>query len=157
LPVLHLGVSDIPYVTKPTPRQNKVTPGTVTTGDVAGWLEDKYHVIEIFAQEHAQDMARDFENSIAGAMEGLLMGGPSNLDPFGAATSKIEERMKDFITNDELAKLGYPGVPTKAALDRASGKKRSSRKKSARKSNAPAVSFYDTGLYQSSMKAWVEE
>jgi hypothetical protein len=156
VPILHLGVSDIPYVNAPRPRQNKVTPGTVTTGDVAGWLEDKYHVMEIFAQEHAQDMARDFEHSIAGAMEGLLMGAPGGLDPFGAAASKIEERMKDFITNDELAKLGYPGVPTKAALDRAAGKKRSSRRKSARKSNA-AVSFYDTGLYQSSMKAWVEE
>jgi hypothetical protein len=155
MPVLHLGVDDIPYVDKPKPGQNKVTPSTVTTGDVAGWLEDDYHIMEIFANEHAQDIAADLERSVAGALESLLMGAPPSIDPFGAATSKIEDRMKSFITTGEMDHLGYPGVPTQAAKDRAAGKKRSARKVRKGKSNK-AVSFYDSGLYTASMKAWVD-
>jgi hypothetical protein len=156
MPVLHLGVDDIPYVNAPSPGQNKVTAGTVTTGDVAGWLEDKYHVMEIFALEHEADIAADLEHGLAGALESLLMGAPPSLDAFGAGTSRVEERMKEFISNGEMDALGYPGVPTQAAIDRAAGNKRSARMTRARKSNAKAVSFYDTGLYQSSMKAWVD-
>jgi hypothetical protein len=155
MPVLHLGVDDIPYVDKPKPGQNKATPSTVTTGDVAGWLEDEYHIMEIFAQEHEADIAADLEGSIAGALESLLMGAPPALDPFGAATSAIEDRMKSFLTNGEMDHLGYPGVPTQAAKDRAAGKARSARKVHKSKSNK-AVSFIDSGLYQASMKAWVD-
>jgi hypothetical protein len=156
MPVLHLGVIDVPYVNAPSPNQKKVTADTVTTGDVAGWLEEEYHILEIFARQHEQDMAGDLEHSMGGALEAVLMGAPATLDPFAAGTSKIEERMKDFITNNEMAGLGYPGVPTQAALDRASGKKRSARKSKRSGSNAPAVSFYDSGLMYSSYKAWVE-
>jgi hypothetical protein len=156
MPILHLGVADIPYVSAPTARQNKVTAGTVTTGDVAGWLEDEYHILEIFGRVHEQDMAADLEHGMAGALESLMMGAPPSLDPYGAGASKIEERMKNFISDNEMASLGYPGVPTQAALDRASGKKRSARMARARKSNAKPVSFIDSGLMQSSYKAWVE-
>jgi hypothetical protein len=156
VPVLHLGVNDIPYVNAPRKGQNKPTADTKTTGDVGEILEAKYHVMEIFANVHEADIVSDLESGLAGALENLLMGAPPSTDPFGAAASKIEGRMKDFITNREMDALGYPGVPTQAALDRAAGKARSSRKSKKRKSNAEAVSFYDSGLYQSSMKAWVD-
>jgi hypothetical protein len=156
MPILHLGVTDVPYVKAPRPGQNKVTASTVTTGNVAGWLEDKYHILEIFSIEHERDMAADLENGLGGALESMMMGAPTSLDPYAAGTSKIEERMKDFITNREMDHLGYPGVPTQAAKDRAAGKKRSSRMKRARATNAEAVSFYDSGLFQDSMKAWVD-
>lgn len=147
MPTLHLGVIDLPYTDETG----------VTTGDVAGWLEDKYHILETFAQEHEQEIAADLENGLGGALENLMMGAPSaGADPFAGAAAKIEEKMKDFISNNEMAMLGYPGVPTKAALDRAAGRRRSARMSKKRSSNAVAVSFYDSGLFQSSLTAWVE-
>lgn len=151
MPILHLGVDDLPY-TYPKGGKNRA----VSTGDVAGWLEEKYHVIEIFAQEHQQDMADDLAHGMAGALESAMMGAPLSMDAYAAGTSRIEERMKDFISHGEMDKLGYPGVPTKAARDRAAGKKRSARMVRARTSNAAAISFYDSGLYTGSMKAWME-
>lgn len=146
MPVLHLGViDDLSYGHK----------GTVTTGDVAGWLEEKYHIFEIYSQVHGQDMATAMEEGARGALESLLMGAPATIDVFGAGASKIEEGIKEFITNGEMDSLGYPRVPTQAAKDRALGKRRSGRKKRRRKSNARPVSFYDTGLFEYSIKAWV--
>ena len=155
--ILHLGVDDVAYSQPPaTRRRRKVRAGTQTTGDVAGWLEDRYHIMEIFVQQHKDDViAPALENSLAGALESVLAGAPVSLDAFGAASSEIEDRMKQFIATGEMDALGYPGVPTQAARDRASGKRRSSRFKTRRATGA-AVSFYDTGLYESSMKVWVD-
>ena len=154
MPVLHLGVIDLPYVHAPSRRQRKVRAGTVTTGDVAGWLEDRYHILETYAHVHEGDIVRSLENGIGGSLENLMMGAPPSLDVFGQATSEIEQGMKDFISKNEMAALGYPGVPTKAALARAGGKA-SARMKRGRKSNAVAVSFIDSGLFQSSLKATI--
>jgi hypothetical protein len=66
--------------------------------------------------------------------------------------AEIEERFKDFLSLQEMDKLGVPGVPTEAAK-----KGKSSRFKRRRsKGGAPRPSFIDTGLYQSSFKAWVD-
>lgn len=155
MPLLHLGVVDVPYAQAPSPRQRKPRAGTVTTGDVAGWLETKYHVMEIFYEEHQGDVAGDLENSLQGAIESVLMGAPAGrLDPFGGATSKIEDRFRKFLDDGEMEKLGYPGVPTQAALDRKAGKRRSPRFK--RRKPGTGVSFIATGLYQSSFKSWME-
>jgi hypothetical protein len=155
MPTLHLGVIELPYNQAPFPRQKQTRAGTVTTGDVATWLEDRYHVMENFFLLHEVDIADDVAGSVKGTVESLLLGAPASLDPFGTATSKIEDRMKQFISQGEMDRLGYPGVPTQAALDRASGRRRSSRFKRKR-ATGKAISFYDSGLYQSSMKAWVD-
>src|ERR1019366_9125915 len=107
MPVLHLGVIDLPYT---------VSKRSVTTGDVAEWLEKKYHVMEVFYRQHEGDVARDVEKSVAGALESLLLGAPPSIDPFGAGTSKIEDGFKQFLSSREMEGLGYPGVPTGAAL-----------------------------------------
>lgn len=153
---LHLGVVDVPYVKAPSPRQRKATASTVTTGQVAEWLENKYHIMEIFGTVHGQDIADDIGNSLAGAMESIEMGAPTTINPFGAAEAKITQRMQDFLSNNEMAKLGYPGVPTQASIDRAMGRKVSARRKRVRSSNAQPVSFIDSGLYQSSERAWID-
>ena len=57
--------------------------------------------------------------------------------------------MKQFISSGEMEKLGYPGVPTKAALmgvNHRLKKKRGPRR----------VSFIDTGQYQANLTNWVE-
>lgn len=148
MPRLHLGVIDVPYVNAPSPRQRKVRASTVTTGDVAGWLEDEYHIMEVFFNEKQAKIAADLEKGMQSSLEALLMGAPSTLDPFGSATSKIEDTFKTFLSMKEMEKLGIPGVPTVAAL---TGK--SARHKRRRGKRRP--SFIDTGLYQASFKAWV--
>jgi hypothetical protein len=51
MPILHLGVVDIPYVDA-----SRKKSATATTGQVAGWLEDKYHPMEVFVALHGQDV-----------------------------------------------------------------------------------------------------
>lgn len=154
---LHLGVLDLPYVQAPSPRQKNPTAGTVTTGDVAEWLEGDYKIMETFMVQHGQEVADDLAQSVQGAMENMMMGLSVQNDVFASGTSKIEDRFKKFILTGEMDRLGIPGVPTQAAKDRASGKRRSARmKKRRRGGNTKPVSFYDTGLYESSFKAWID-
>ena len=147
--ILHLGVIDQPYT--PPPRRGRSKTRTVTTGDVAGWLETRYHVMEVFAQEHAADIASDIEQSLTGTIQSLLMGAPPSIDAFGAATSAIEQRFRQFIDTKEMERLGYPGVPTQAALMGVSH-----RFKRPYVRRPPRPSFQDTGLYETSFKAWVD-
>ena len=150
MPVLHLGVIDLPYVTAPKRRQRKASAGTKTTGDVAGWLENKYHPMEIYYETHKQDIfAAEIEKSLEGALESIMLGAPPTLDPFGSATSAIEDGFKKFLTNKEMETLGYPGVPTQAAIEGINH-----RLKLRRGPRRP--SFVDTGLYLASSKAWVD-
>ena len=152
--ILHLGVIDVPYVQAPSKRQRKRTGGTVTTGDVAGFLENRYNVMQIFFIENEAKIAGYLEESVRGTLENLLLGAPATNDPFGAATSEIDDRFKQFISQGEIEKLGIAGVPTQAALDRRAGKKRSTRFK--KKRPGTGVSFVDSGLYISSFRSWID-
>lgn len=151
---LHLGVIDIPYVDLSPPtkkgKPRKRTAGTVTTGDVAGWLEDEYGIMQHFIDLHGPDIGDALAKSIDGAMESLLMGAPLGHEVFGTATAEIEQMFHTMLATRELEGLGIAGVPTQAALD---GK--SSRKKK-KNSGGRRPSFIDSGLYDSSFKAWVD-
>lgn len=140
MPVLHLGVIDLPY-----------THGrkSVTTGDVAGWLENRYHVMEVFYQQNDAFVARSLEQSVSGALENLLMGAPPSVNAFAGGTDKIEDRFKTFLSTRKMEKLGYPGVPTQAALDGINHRFKNPR------TGKHRPSFIDTGQYQASFKAWV--
>lgn len=158
--MLNLGVVDVPYVDAETPAasRKRIKAGKppasneLTTGDVAEILEDRYHVKEVFYELHKQDIADDLAKSVASALETIVMGGPADVDPFGAATSKIDERFSDFLTNREMEQLGYADVPTKAAIDGVNHRK----KHPYASKNKRRPSFIDTGLYQASAKSWVE-
>ena len=153
---LHLGVIPIGYVEAPKPGQKKATASTVTTADVAQFLEDKYEVMGTFAKIHGQDIGDALAQSMVGALENLELGAPLSQNVFGEAESKIEHMFKTFITMGEMDGL-VPGVPTQAAKDRASGKRRSSRMKNKRRGgNAKPVSFVDRALYVNSFKSWIE-
>lgn len=162
--ILHLGVIDLPYVEAPPAsgqRSGKRRPGphkrhakqfaNKTTGDVAEILEAKYHVMEHFSEIHGEDIVDALGDSLQGAIESLLMGGPPRLDALGSATSKIEDIFKQMLSKGELDALGYPGIPTKAAERGVSHRfKRAYVRRQAR------PSFIDTSLYQSSFKAWTD-
>lgn len=138
---LHLGVVDVPYADA----------GGKTTGDVAEILEAKYHVMRIFFQLNDKKIVKYLEDGVRGHVENIIMGGPASGAPFAEGLGKIESRFRDFLSRKEMDSLGYPGVPTAAALRGVSHrfKKPGSRR-------APRPSFVDTGLFQSSFRAWVD-
>jgi hypothetical protein len=138
MPVIHLGVTDVTYAT-----------GAKTTGDVAEILEDKYHIMQVFYEQHKEDVAEDLEQSLSGAMESMMAGAPPSNRPFGSAEAAIEERFKRFLSEAEMDALGYPGVPTAAALAGVSHRFKT-------KKGSPRPSFIDTGLFQSSFVVWID-
>lgn len=150
---LHLGVTDIPYATDEARKVKgkKVQVKTMTTGDVAEILENKYHVMELFFEEHSDFIVGEIEKSLAGAIENVAMGAPPG-DPFGAGTQIIDEMFKKFVTEGAVEKLGIPGTPTKAAL-----KGVSHRWKHPYSSENPRrPSFVDTGLYVDNFISWID-
>lgn len=152
---LHLGVYDLPYAQAPKRHQRKTgSAGTQTTGDVAGWLESRYHVMEIFFEDKRDDIAADLEESLQGALESILMGAgnANSFDPTGKAMSAIEDRFKTYLSSGEIEQSGYPGVPTQAAKDGVNHRL----KHPYGKTNPQRPSFIDTGLYQASFKAWAD-
>jgi hypothetical protein len=115
------------------------------------WLENRYGVMQTFYDQHEQEIADQLTQSIVDAGEALMQGAPTTADPFGAATSQIEDGFKQFLALGEMDKLGVPGVPTAAAQAGVSSRFKKG------KGRGPRQSFIDTGLYQSSMKAWVTD
>jgi hypothetical protein len=162
---LHLGVIDMPYANYAgaervshakkgkanKPVKAKTASGMQTTGDVAEILEDKYGVMDAFAFAHLPDIAKELEQSIAGSLETLMMGGTPAPNPFKSAESAITAMFKNFLATASIEHLGIEGVPTQAALDGVNHRL----KHPYAKANPRRVSFVDTGLYQQSFLAWI--
>lgn len=172
--ILHLGVVDIPYKSEAPTVPKRVSTrarrrgkrdwvdegaqehsATKTTGDVATILEDHYHIMEVFIEEGggAEKLEEVFRHSAENAMEAILKGAPSaDLNITGEATSEIEAAFKIFLALKLMDGL-FPGVPTKASLKGINHRL----KHPYAKGNKPRPSFIDTGLYQSSFKAWTDK
>lgn len=138
---LHLGVYDIPYADK----------NGLTTGEVAQYLEDKYHPMEVFYELHKDQIAEGLAENMQGALESMLMGAPPSVVAKSAqgGLTKVDNLFKKFLSNREMEGLGIPGVPTQAALD---GVNHRLKKKRGRR----RPSFIDTGQYQASFHATVD-
>lgn len=141
---LHLGVLVQPYRAR-TPKARPVT-----TGDVAEFLESKYHLMASFAHVHRQDILDAVEYSVAGGMESMLMG--RQVDLWGSATQEIQQMFRDFINSKESENIGIPGTPTAAAIAGVSHR----RKHPYAKRNPRRPSFRDTGLFVGSFRAWAD-
>jgi hypothetical protein len=165
--ILHLGVIDVPYAADAyaKPRSPKVTLGAAkrgkvsapaapggrkTTGEVAEILEDKYHIQELFFEEKKADIAGVMEQSLAGALENLLMGASEQPNFMADATSEIDTMFRQFVSGEGLNGVD-PGVPTRAALMGVSH-----RFKHPYAHRGPRPSFVDTGLYLTNFKSWVD-
>ena len=164
---LNLGINDIPYSGQPgsvrpvaKPKRGKANkprkaPGSRTlpsTGDVAQILEDRYHIMEVFAESYMPHIVAAIEHSIGGAIESLAMGAPATINPFGSGMGEIEEGFRYFLDSSEMETMGIPGVPTMASV-------RGINHRLAHpyaKSNPPRPSFIDTGTYQANFRAWIE-
>lgn len=141
---IHLGVIEQKYANSKE---------SVGTGDVAEILEDHYGILQTFVNWNIKDIAKDMASSLAGSLETMMMGGPHG-DPFAAAMDKTQTRAKKFISSQEAERRIISGrwpVPTGAALKGINHRKKNPR------TGIRRPSFIDTGLYQNSLKAWVEE
>lgn len=134
---LYLGVVDVPE------------PEGGTTYEVAQILERKYGLFSRFFDANQQKIVENLTESLVGSLENVLAGAPIPQDPFAAATNEIDQQFRTFLDTEQMAQLGVPGVPTKAAL---MGKSvRFKRKRGPRR-----PSFIDSGTLQASFKSWVK-
>jgi hypothetical protein len=152
---LHFGVTEMPY--SHSDNLGKVKKGRTkgqdrlsTTGDVAEKLEEKYGIFAAFWEKHAADIVELLGEALAGSFESLLMGAPPQMSVFLSGNAEVEKLFKKFLSEGEIEQMGIPGVPTKASLARKSSRFKSSRGPTKR------PSFIDTGLYESSARAWAD-
>ena len=144
MPILHLGVTEIPY---------SGAQGT-TTGDVAEILEAKYSIMETFVETLGREaIAKSLERSVQNAVENVLMGSNSAAFAMTAeAEGEIEAAFKAFLTQQDMDGR-VAGVPTAAALKGVNHRLKHPNSKD----NPERPSFVDTGLYLASMKVWTDE
>ena len=148
---LYLGVVDVPYDNKGSKSgksASKSEPSTTVT--VAQALEEKYGVMQAFYDSHQKDISQAITDSVAGALETVVMGGHIG-DPFAEAGQAIQSEFRTFLMSAEIESMGIAGVPTQASLER-----RSLRFKG-KVADKPRPSFIDTGTYELSMRAWIEK
>lgn len=153
--ILHLGVLDIPYVHfdegKKKKKKGKKSAGSQTTGDVAEWLEDKYHIMQVFALNYEKELADDLAEAYRDSLETYMLGGPlAPVTTLAEGTGSIEDRFKKFLSSKEIESMGIPGVPTLAAIEGVNHRMKGNRGPP----NRP--SFIDTGQYEAAFKAWVD-
>ena len=168
--ILHLSVIDVPYaallpvkgkklrssaavikkfkkvITPPSPAAGK------TTGDVAEFLEAKYHVMQHFwdkcGSEVCDALTQDMLDAFADRVSGRNIAAPD----FTAATSKMHQMFNEFIDRREMDGAPGPRVPTTAARLGINHRL----KHPYAKANPERPSFKDTGTYMQSFTAWVE-
>jgi hypothetical protein len=179
MPTLTLGVIEIPYEQKAEDVQHKIPRPHITkkgklskvsaraaarayqspwrhgesggqdTGTVAEFLEARYGVMATFYELHEDEIAQALAETYNKKVEMLLSGAPAEQVLEQPFIDPIAVLFNQFIDNREMD--GRLGVPTKASLE---GK--SSRFKAGR-GPKPRVSFYDTGNFEGSMRAWIDD
>ena len=153
---LHLGVVDVAYSDKD---------GTTTTGDVAGYLEDEYHIMRVFYEMNEEFINQTLADTYAGMIETMNQGnqlgsingevisriGKRKLAGAGI-NGKIEERFRDFLDSGELNQM----LPAEQQSAAAAAGVNHRKKRPYVKKNKPRQAFIDTGLYQASFRAWID-
>lgn len=163
---LNLGVVDIAYqASEPSqkvgqakkgksnkPKSPKREASLMTTGEVAEILEKKYGILDTFAFARLPDIAKALEESLSNELENMILGGKPPDNPFQGAESKITQMMKDFLSSQDVEKMGIEGTPTAAALKGVNHRL----KRPNAKGNPRRPSFIDTDTMRKSYKAWVK-
>lgn len=148
-----LGVNDVPYTN---------SKDGVTTAQVANWLEEKYGIIAQLVAQKETEIRDHLESNLQKSLEEMLAGLPVR-DPFGTGTSLIARDMRNWLSLQEVEKVGIPGVPTRAALMGVSSRSKSGLKGVSMKQFEKGVrrgkrrpSFIDTGLMERNYRCWTE-
>lgn len=126
--------------------------GSTTTGDVAGYLEDEYHVMRTFLELNEDFIKDAITDQFAGMIESMSQGRPVAPFNLGFASGKIEERFRNFLDSGEMNTL----IGSHAVSDKTL--KTSSRRKSGKlPEGQQRQAFVDTGLYSASFRVWLSK
>lgn len=148
---LNLGVVEMPY---------QGSTG-MTTGDVATILESRYGIMGMFYLLHGDEIQHEIEEVFKDKVEALQLGRP--IDQFPIMLDGVEQSFRHFLDTRQMDGRA-PGVPTRASLQGINHRLkrpyaryvyRGARR--TRKMRPSRPSFIDTGLYQSSFRAWIDE
>jgi len=134
-----------PYKARPRVREGAgVQSGEQSTGDVATWLENKYHVFEVFYELHKDEIHELIASGYEEELNALLSGRATanvNYVPMQQSMDEIYRMFQIFIDTKEMDALGIPGVPTEASLLGVNHALKIKR-------GPVRPSFKDTGLYR---------
>jgi hypothetical protein len=124
-----------------------------STGDVAKILEGHYGIMAIFAAQQSTQIANSLAVSLADATEAIMSGAPM-ANPYAEGT--IQEAFRKFLDQNGT------GIITKASKQGVSGRFKDQNNTEGKRgpmndSGQVRPSFIDTGLYQNSFRAWIEE
>jgi len=154
MPKLMLGVVDVAYSDKD---------GGATTGAVAGYLEDEYHVMRTFLELYEDQIGEFLADAMVGEIESIAQGKPAAV--FGRDVSthigdrvvsgqsvngKIEEAFRNYLDAREWKQAS--GQTVDAAEQGISLRK----KHPYSQNNSARAEFFSTGLYSASFRAWLE-
>jgi hypothetical protein len=164
---LHMGFINTPY-TKQTiaapmtsakaessRKRRRSFSKTMTAEAVAGILEGRYGVVEMFQAIHAQEIHSLVVEGFAEIAADFLSEGK----PFTTAalknlmkpnTKQVEAMFRSFLDREEMNGMA-PGVPTLAAMRGVRHGRGSKTKR-----GMPRPSFIDTGIYKASFRCWAE-
>lgn len=154
--------ADSPLPTLLKGRRPKVTTRThtaygagKTTGQVAKELEDQYKIVEEFWKFEEDNFVELLEEAFAEDLEDVMQMKKLTQKTKGISvkeTDKIEERFRQNLSERRYDGV-IAGVPTLAAQRGVSHM----RSHPYSRRNPPRASFIDTGMYQRSFRAWVED
>lgn len=137
---LNFGVLDVGYTDDG---------GATTTGDVAGYLEERYHIMRVFVETNEDFICEVLADDMAGAVESMMQGRSISELDFPSAMSEIEGRFREWLASGELQNM----LPASQAVSEKT-LKTSSRKKSIQQ-GALRQAFIDSGLFSASFRVWV--
>jgi hypothetical protein len=138
------GVLDIPY------GEAYVKDTGQTVPEVAGYLEDKYHIFETFHEAHEEEVLNPIKATLAALLVDSIMGRPVNLKASVKQSSgHIRPLFHDFLDNQEMD--GFSGVPTELSL-----KGVTHRRKKKKITGSPRPSFENSLFYRNAMRSWLE-
>lgn len=139
--------------------------GDITSYDLGKILESKYGLFSNFYKLHEKDIGEDIDSAFSKAVDSVMNGDErSAVGQIMKAGEKITDKLHNFISLREIEKMGIPGVPTEAALlglslrtknDKPIGKaKKGVKYKQVKGPRRP--SFMYSGVFEASLKAWIE-
>lgn len=139
--------------------------GATSTGEVAEILEKKYDVMGTFFEVHREKIGNLLAQAIGDEIADMASGKAISNNPFSAAESGIESEFRSFLSRDEMSQLvaglsdaERGSMGSRASFGGAASRGVSHRKKSPNaKKNKSRPAFIDTGLYQASFRAQVDD
>lgn len=141
-----------------------------TTYSVGKQLEERYGLFSLFYTAHQQDIADLLAKDAAIGFDMMEKGLPVSVkEVFAVSGETITDKMHNFLSTQEIErvaeKYGEYGIPTKAALEgintrtvngKTPRKVRKGQKFKKVLTGVRRPSFIDTGIFEASLKGWIE-